>query len=268
MNAQPAIIPSDSPSIFELLKSLSTLDQQAIVRPNNPPPGLAGFLFDIPENDEMILRSNITDSYVEKNFAIQDNIALAPEEYTVRGLVAELVAVTPTTQKVANVTDPLPNAPFLEPELSQYDEETQTQFVANETATSAAATSNQSLFGFYQAKSTPPPNQTKQARILGYFYQLWWGRQLMTVETPWGIMTNMAISLVKAIQGEESRFLSTFTVTFKKIRFVDTITVNIGQLAGRAAMQSAPVTNNGNAGKTPVSTTDQQSLLYRLTQGP
>ena len=268
MNAQPAIIPTDAPSIFDLLQSLTTLEQQAIIRPQNPPPGIAGFLFDVPENDEISLRSNITDSYVEKNFAIQDNIALAPEEYTVRGLVAELAAVVPTQDQVANVPNPLPAAPFYLPELGQYDLETQAANDDAHQAAAAAATSNQSLYAFFRAKSTPPPNQSKQARTMAYFYQLWSGRQLMTVETPWGYMTNMAISLVKATQGEESRFLSTFTVTFKKIRTVETITVNIGQLAGRAALQSAPETSNGNAGKLPISEADKASLLYRILHSP
>ncbi len=268
MNATPAIIPTDAPSIFDLLKSLSALDQQAIIRPTNPPPGIAGFLFDIPDNDEITLRSNITDNYVEANYAIQDNIALAPEEYTVRGLVAELAAITPTTQRVATVPNPLPNAPFLLPDLSQASTDSQAAHDLTVNNTSAAATNTQSLYGFFGAKTTPPPNQTKQAKILGYFYQLWWGRQLMTVETPWGIMTNMAIALVKATQGDESRFLSTFTVTFKKIRTVDTVTVNIGQLAGRAAFQTAPVTNNGNAGKVLLNPTQEQSLLSRLLSSP
>ena len=267
MSSQQAIIPSDQPSIFELLNSLSTLQQQAILRPNNPPPGIAGFLFDVPENDEITLQSNITDSYVEKNIAIQDNIALAPEQYTVRGLVAELAAYNPNAvpEQVAKVQNPLPIATFLLPAQVA-------GLQAADTATNAAviveASSSQSLYSFYTAKTTPSPYQTKQARIFNYFYQLWLGRQLMTVESPFGTWKNMAIASVKAIQGEETKFLSTFTITFKQMRFVDTITVNVGQLAGRAAFQQAPQTNNGNAGKTTLTSTEQQSLLYRILQGP
>jgi hypothetical protein len=260
MNTPTAIIPTDSPSIFDILSSLSTLQQRAIVRPNNPPPGLAGFLFDVPENDEITLRSNITDSYVEKNYAIQDNIALAPEEYTLRGLVAELAAinVNKTQEEVAAVNNPLPIATFLLPAqitgLERAD-------AVTGAADRAEANSAQSLFSLYLAKATPPPNQTKQARVFGYFYQLWLGRQLVSIETPWGTMTNMGIGLVKAVQGEDSRFFSTFTVTFKKIRTVTTITVNVGQLAGRAALQSAPDTNNGNGSKTPVDAPTKKSIL-------
>jgi len=93
----PQIIPTSEPSVFEVLASVTVLQRQAIIRPQNPPPGLAGFLFDIPEEERMRLESIITDFYLEDKTAVSDGIGLRPETFTVRGLVAELVSTPQLT---------------------------------------------------------------------------------------------------------------------------------------------------------------------------
>jgi hypothetical protein len=341
------LIPSDQPSVFDVLKSLSTLERQAIVRPNDPPEGIAGFLFDIPEEEEINLRSEITDHYVEDNTAIQDQIALKPDEVTVRGLVAEIVSLQPTpTKQRVTPRPPLPIQPQFSPiqtpmatqllvkastlvrilapgknqiygvakslVMSPTDVTTQLASNAQIIATSlgygteasqawalakmlgaatksagrparqrpkgntnpvppftplvapALTTDPETLYGMVLDKSQQPPNQTKQARAFAYFYQLQKARQLCTVETPWGIFNDMAILTVRATQDDESKFRSTFAITFKRIRTAGASVVTVGQLAGRAQFQAAPVTQNGNAGQTPLTAPQKQSLLYRM----
>ena len=109
------IIPSDQPSIYA---AITTLDNKAIVRPNNPPAGIAGFLFDLQADDEIHLQSDITDHYVEDNTAIQDHIALRPEEITLKGLVAELTDASPPSNATAGIQDALPLADPMVPELT------------------------------------------------------------------------------------------------------------------------------------------------------
>lgn len=85
---QTNVVPTDSPSIYAALSSTAKL---ALVLPNgNPPAGIAGFLFDVPEEQTFVLDSDITDHFVEDNTAIQDQVALRPEKVTLRGLVAEI----------------------------------------------------------------------------------------------------------------------------------------------------------------------------------
>lgn len=350
MNAAATVIPSDdSTSVFDVLRSLSTLERQAIVRPKNPPDGVAGFVFNIPQEEEMNLRSEITDHFVEDNTAINDEIALKPEEFTLRGIVAE-VSVRPLTNRLqssARKWQPLPinplPAPVPTPFLAQllvkggtlarilapgssqlvgmakalemspagvtqtitnqteilmsslgYGEAAakaraiaQVLVSANKSAAKPASRRNPnavapiippltplvapalqpdpaSLYGTFLDKAAQPPAQTRQARTFAYFYQLWKSRQLFTVETPWGFLTDVAILSFRSSQDETTKFASTFSVTFKKIRTAGATTVAAGQLAGRAAIQSSPVTNNGNAGKTPLSTSQKQSLLFRM----
>ena len=258
------IIPTGTDSVFDVIKQLSTLDRQAIVRPENPPPGVAGYLFDIVGEESVELASDITDHYVENNTAIQDQIALRPEQIQIRGLVAELVNASGRDDLQAPVSDPLPINADLVPQLTPGAREQRDKVDEAEFQDSAAILSGQSLFGYYDNR-TPSPNITRQAKAFNYFRQLWLGRQLFSVETPWGYWTNMAISSFRATQGQDTRYQSDFTLTLKKIRFAQDLTVSAGQLAGRAVPQRADIVRNGNAGRQEVSEQKKQSLIVRLT---
>lgn len=258
------IIPSGTESVFDVIRTLSTLEKQAIVRPENPPPGIAGYLFDIVGDESVELNSEITDHYVENNTAIQDQIALRPEQIQVRGVVAELVNVNARDDAQAPVSDPLPlNADFV-PALTPGAEAQKEARDEEQTQDVSAVLSGQSLFGYYNNR-TPSPNITRQAKAFNYFRQLWQGRQLFSVETPWGYWNNMAISSIRVEQREDTRFRSDFTITLKKIRFAQDLTVSVGQLAGRAVPQRSDIVRNGNAGRQEVTEQKKQSLIVRLT---
>lgn len=261
----PALIPTDEPSVFDVLKSLTTLQKQAIVRPQNPPPGIAGFLFDIVGDESIELTSDITDHYAEDNDALNDQIANAPERVMTRGNVAEIASYVPPPQSVAPQTAALPPVPAFLPVLSPGGAERLSDAEATKISAALAVSSSPSLWSYFNDQSAQQPNQTKQARAFLYFYNLWKGRQLFTVETPYGFMANCAIQTFRAEQSEESKFESAFTLVFKKMRFVGTAVVTPGQLDGRAAFQSAPVTQNGNLGTTQQTAEQEQSLLYRMT---
>ncbi len=258
----PITIPSDAPSIYEVLKTLSALDRQAIVRPDNPPPGVAGYVFDILGDENTELVSDISRHFVEDNTTIQDQWALNPERITLHGIVAELVFTVPTPAQQASVPNPMPDNPAMVPEFTPGTDQVLLQETETVDANDRGVTSNQSLFAMYESKTQP--NQTKQSRIFNYFYQLWKGRQLCTVETPYGVWTDMAIASVRSEQTEDSRSKSDFTIVFEKIRTAQPVVVNVGQLAGRALSQRDPVTQNGNAGTKPLSTSEEGSLLYNL----
>jgi len=260
-------VPTDSPSIFAALNTLKFAEAElAIVRPNNPPPGIAGFVFDLVKDDGVELESDIPDHYVEENTPVQDQIALHPEIVTVSGDIAELVKTIPVISRVAPVTNPLPMITDFEPELSPGAQEVQDETEQAAAEDTAAVASSQSLYGYYNAQIPPQPNQTKQSVAFGYIYQLWKGRQLFSVETPWGFFTNMAIQSASARQPENSRSVTEFEITFKKIRTVQSVTVLPGNLLGRMSIgraidQRAPVTQNGTVGQLPL-TQEQATQMY------
>lgn len=263
MTANPQIIvPTDSPSVFSALNTLVMANGTtlAIIRPNNPPPGIAGFVFDIVEQDGFRIRSSITDYVTSANSSVQDHVALMPEEISVGGTVAELVLSQPISQPIATITNPLPNLPGMGPQLTTA---AQSNVDAQDSAAGVAETTNnstQSLWAYYNQKSPQQPNQTRQSLIAGYIYQLWLGRMLFTVETPWGFFTNMAIVDGDVSQGAESKWSSQFEIVFKKIRYAQTQDIQPGLLAGRAFGQQSTVAQNGEVGQ--LQTTAQQDAQF------
>lgn len=263
------VIPSDLPSIFDVIKSLSSLEQQAIIRPKNPPPGIAGFLFDIALNDRIELNSTTSDHFIENNTTVTDQVALSPEMITLRGMVAELATVPASLKPLAPNRDILPILEDFTPELSPEALENQLTEETEIADAKTSITAQSSLFSYYNAQSAQQPNQTKQTKAFLFLYQLWKSRIPFTVETPWGFMTDVVIQNLTNEQTEDTKGQSETRITLKKLRFVQELTITDGQLAGRAAMQAAPVTKNGNAGKTPQTDTQKQSWLYRmLNPGP
>jgi len=254
------LIPTDQPSIFA---ALSTLQAQAIVRPSNPPGGISGFLFDVAHDDEISLNSEITDHYVEDNSAMQDNWAIRPEEITLTGLVAELTDAPTPNNAVAPPPNALPLNYIMMPPMS----------IGGKLIGAATMISTPppppSLYDYFKghesfATAGKPPVILRQCAAFSYFYDLWKGRQVCSVETAFGIMTNMAILRLRAIQERTTKHLSEITVTFKKIRTTATINVQAGQVAGRAANQGAAATNQGNVGLTPNSGKVSPSMWKRL----
>lgn len=278
------ILPTNRDSIYQGLKTLSELDRNAIVRPDNPPSGIAGFLFDIPEEDTVELQSDITDHYIENNSAIQDHIALRPEKVILRGLVGEIAQTEDQVAEFVKKPVSLPPNPELDPEFTDVQTASMAYRDREQAAADAAASGqqlqmqqglntqelpqivstgvDQSLYGVFN--NLYPKLPTRQSQVFAYFYQLWKGRQLFTLDTPWGFLTDMAIESLRASQEETTKYLTDFSITFKKIRFANAIVVSAGQLAGRCADQSAPWTNNGVVNKDPVNDTKNVSVLKRL----
>jgi len=244
-------VPTDSPSVFAgLNKLVLSKANLAIVRPDNPPPGIAGFVFSIVGEDGSDLESEITDHYTEENNSIQDHIGLRPETVTISGEIAEVTQATPTISRSIESNSPLPLIEGYLPTLSPGATAEQDQVVATRARTEAAITSSNSLYGFYLDHLPQQPNQTKQQVAYGYLYQLWKGRQLCSVETPWGFFTNMAIQSLSVTQGPTTRVVSEFTATFKKIRTVRQMTIERNYLvAGRLTEQISAFIQNGVIGK-------------------
>jgi hypothetical protein len=259
------IIPSDASSIYEALSTSQTL---ALVRPTNPPPGLAGFLFDIDGDDIMRLRTEFSQHYLEDNTSVIDQMALPPIRISMKRYVGELVYSKPTTQPVSSTPDPLlPNLAMM-PLLTPGAQQTQDIDDDEEASAEAAVTDTQSLWSYYLGTAGQQPNQSRQSVVFGYIMQLWLGRQLFTVETPFGVMTSMGIESCDFEQPEETKSSSRCDLTFMNVRIVSDASVSVGQLAGRALAQQSPVTQNGSAGTPAVTPQQQASILQQIAYPP
>ncbi len=63
---------------------------------------------------------------------------------------------------------------------------------------------------------------TKQQNAYQTFYQMWLSRQLCSVETPWGVINNMAIESMRVLQKDNTNLITDFEIVFKQINVVQT----------------------------------------------
>lgn len=218
---------------------INNVINQYIVRPTGSvnSQGVGGFVFDIVGQEEMAFDSDITDHFVEDNFAIQDHIARRPERFTLRGYVGELKDLLPFAgvvllQKIQTLAS-----------LGAYQSEWAVQAaqvysqIANQVSHAANVLNQaQSVYKVFLAGDT---SATRQQSVFKYFYTLWASRMLCDIETPWQTFTGMAIESVRVIQREESRYVSDFAVTFKQIRIANTAVTMKSGVGGPLASQAS-----------------------------
>ncbi len=225
---------------------------------NVAPGGIAGFVFDIEGEDRVESKASITDYHVEDNTTVQDNYALEPVRVILRGMVAELTWMPAASAPIqTSPPNPLPLNTPLVPPLTPGANEAQTQTTTN-AANSVSATSGaaQNLYALYKGSQT---SSSRQAAAFGYFHQLKIGRVVtITVETPWGIWTGMCVENIVAIQPQDTKSVTDFTITFKEFRTVSTISGTLGQLADRMINQFAEANPQPNGSIGTATLTDQQ----------
>lgn len=247
------------------VKASATQGYQPLLKPNPDgsvangklPPTL---LFHYEGEQSFSVESDITDHYIENNTAIQDQIALKPEIVTTTGFIGELNDLLPgVLRSLTPMVDTLTVISAYAPAqsttaLNQFNRAAQLYDNASKIAQSAVAaySSLSSAFsdedtgqqigntGVFTAGSALIQN--KQQQMFQQLYGYWSNRTLFNIQTPWAIITDMAIQSIKAVQDADNRMASAFNVTFKKIRTASTTLEKGGlgsQLAGRAGIQGA-----------------------------
>lgn len=225
----------------------------------------SALLFHYEGEQTAVIESDITDHYVENNTSIQDQIALKPEMVTTRGFIGELNDVLPTAlQPLQTIANTLITIEGYTPQLSA------TALIAYTQALllyENAASILQSAVGAWSSLLSSSGNevaqgsgvftsgsgitQNRQQVMFQQFYGYWNSRTLFNIQTPWAIFTNMAIKSLRAIQDAETRMITDFEVTFKKIRTASTQTSAGGLFSsltqGRASSQSANNTDLGTS---------------------
>lgn len=232
--------------------------------------GIGGFLFDIAGDYSVNLTAEITDHTIEDNSNIQDHITIKPKKIILKGYVGELVYrdVAGFSGIVSKLTGKLSAVTGLAPNLAKGADKIigQVNSIANKGDYHYNLISNKisgitSIWDFFNGKDQA--SQTNQQKAFKYFSNLMENKILVSVQTPFEYMPNMAIESVMAVQREESGYISDFTITLKQITKAqvkivaynpssDPVAVNKKlddilkrTLQGRAKEQSAPLTKIG-----------------------
>ncbi|MGB2578146.1 hypothetical protein AAIR98_000910 [Elusimicrobium simillimum] len=241
-------------NLVEFTDFASTFLDKYLVQPETDSglsDGVNGFLFDIKGEEFIDLNSDITDHYVENNSAMQDHIALKPETITLTGYVAELKNTPPPglefiSQEVEKLQTLTPFLPQLTTQAQAIYNETERQYRVYQKANESVNNTWDSFQKLLAGRSIQGDAAiTSQRDAFLFFYTSWQSRQLFTIHTPWGVFTQMAILNLRAKQDEDTKMISSFEITFKKIRWAEAITNTSLKIQGRAKVQSQKQVDKG-----------------------
>ena len=222
-----------------------------------PPNGvkqIGPFSFDYTGDSNIKQTSEITDHFVESNFAVQDHIAIRPVSITLKGIVSELAFSSTLSNSLAVALTTVEN------QLSRADAYlgtyspgatqkllnaiTQAQNIAVQIEQAAARTAQIASFFF------PSPLGTKQQKAYAMLSALQLARVVFTVYTPFQVFTNMVIEDFDITQPAWTKTQATVTVRMKQLLFTNRLSRSnfLEQYGGRATAGYQPTVQNGITG--------------------
>jgi hypothetical protein len=261
------------PDIFNVDKVIANVVNQYVVRPtgnSGNTSGINGFVFDVVGDEEVRFDSDITDHYVEDNYAIQDHVALRPVRFSVHGFVGELTDLFPNTfLSILTKAQSLQSIGGFFPAFSAQA----TQFYAQVAGVVAKAgqvlNQAKNVYSMIMGAGT---TATKQQQAYQALSQMWLARQLCSVETPYGILNNMIIETMLVLQRDASNMVSDFEVTFKQINVVSTKTIpslaSINPIGSGRIEPASPTISGVNPPNTPAPITQQTPGPYKVPDVP
>lgn len=232
-------------NLSSLTSSVGSALQQYVVSPMAAF-GVGGFIFGIDGEDEVALTSEITDHYAEDNTVLNDGIALKPKRFTLRSYVGEQQTLTSASQpnpleqvaqKLTTITSMLPAVSAAESQVGA--------LIAGGTANlnfNSLVSSGANIYAMVKNLITPT---TGQAAAYAYFQALYKMKILMSVQTPYEFITNMAIESVIARQDEETKNMSHFIIVMKEFRTAQTL-IRANAASGATGIQNQTAQNLGN----------------------
>lgn len=204
---------------MDITSLANNIVNQFIVKPNTSV-GINGFVFAVVGDEDAMLDADITDHFVEGNYAIQDHIALRPPRFTLTGYVGELNDILQVSfLNVLTTVQSLGAIDAYTPSFSA--QATQVYNKISNVASRGAVILNQ-VTNMFQTFTGLNTTASKQQEAYNYFVNLWMSRVLCSVETPWAVWKNMAIESIRILQKDSNKFITEFAITFKQIRTVTT----------------------------------------------
>lgn len=232
----------------------------ALLKTKKLKPGIEGILFDIKMTDNISLSAQITDHYAEDNTYLQDHVAIQPMVITLVGKIGELVYTrAEAIQFLKAMSDRLLPLGILNPTQGLKAQQALAAYELVNNTLSSVMKNYTTLSDLIDGKDTLNFQQKAYAQLEALFL----GRSLISVETPWRTFENMVIESISVDQDETTTMETTFTVTFKQMRFVEVKSVE-AKMVGRTAAQISSPTNRGTQrGKTVDTKGSGASMLFK-----
>lgn len=228
--------------------------------------GIAGFKFHVPKTEEVKFENEITDNYVESNYAIQDHIARKPITITLSGLVGDyfysvneiedaLALIVPTITLVKafipEITDRVKQQ-----KIGSLNEQKQKLIKQDDGSYKVSVNGKQNEYEFntmdlfylfqslYKMKSA-------QTRAFLFFEAMWKSGARFSVETTWKRYDNMVVQSVTP-KRDNNADITEFMIVCKQMEFVNSKVETIEEYKNRTQLQKADITNKGAVKGTPI----------------
>lgn len=217
--------------------------------------GIAGFKFHVPESEMVKYENEITDHYVDTNYAIQDHIAEKPITITLQGLVGDyfysvneiedlLALVTPTISLVKQL---IPQVTNVVQGIKAWKNRNVVQYQFNQNGELISSSVNtvplnyMDIFSLFQSLYKITSAQT---RAFLFFEALWKARVPFSVETSWKRFDNMVVQSLQP-RRDNNADITEFTITFKQITTTQTLTETVEQYTNRMEQLKSAEVNKG-----------------------
>ena len=182
--------------------------------------------FGICTQNNLSLKSEITNHYTEENYWINDHWAINPPQYTLTGLIGELIYTVPEgwAEKIETLYSytGLGLLSILSPKLGSYTSGVlnitrKVQSVVNKYTDIVKNSANK----FKNLLIKNSIYKSNQRKVLDELENLMNNRILVNVATPYGTYNRLAIVAINVRQNENTKFASDIEITFQKWRSVD-----------------------------------------------
>jgi len=272
--------PSKLPTVDDILSDYILIDTETHNK------GIGGYRFTQMRDDEIEIGSNITDYVVENGMTIQDAIQLKPLRLKLSGLAAE---VSYGESKILTPIDNLING--FKPVLSLIPSlDNATQAIYGELKNALGEfhkleTQINNIIGIWSDNTdsdliTSDYKQSikdwytnlvgsVQQKAFQQLYSKWKARELMKVETPWGVIKNLVIENVVIKQLSRSNTYSEIDVTLKQLTFASSQTlgdtqdtVDAGRRNGQVEETDTGQTGSGSTNEIEVEYVEDNLFLY------
>lgn len=216
--------------------------------------------FGICTQNNLSLKSDITNHYTEENYWINDHWSVSSPQYVLSGLIGELIYTVPNgwAQKVESLfgATGIGLLSVLSPKLGSYTSGVlnitrKIQSTVNKYVNIAKQAASNVKDFVLKKSSITAVKKTNQRRVLDELENLMNNRVLVNVITPYGTYERLAIVAINIRQNESTKFVSDIEITFQKWRSVNEFygdTNSEKMLADVAAAQKAPEKQKGIMG--------------------
>lgn len=229
--------------------------------------GIAGFKFNVPQTEQVRFENEITDHYVESNYAIQDHIARKPVVITLSGLVGDyfytvneiedlLALITPTITLVKELIPQITSV--VQRQKINFSNEQKQKLLKQEDGSYRVVVNGKQneyefntmdLFTLFQSLYKLKSPQT---RAFLFFEAMWKSGARFSVETTWKRYDNMVVQSITP-KRDNNADITEFTIVCKQMEFVSSKVETIDEYKNRTQLQKAQVTNKGVVKGTPIS---------------